>query len=530
MITQQLSILKSFREKLYNFFPKRGDATMNLLDAVSSHAHHCNSVVELSEAPCFERQYSSITDAVGDGLSAANWTKIQSLVHEITSLEKKPKIYKMIVDATPQPRPFAKKLNDKTIIHVPNPAPGNRPIGVGHQYSVVAMLPDKEKKDRKNWLIPLSTERVKSHEKGNEVGIKQVVDCIKSLDLKDVLSMVICDSLYGSEACRIKASEEKNLILLCRMNANRNVYLTSEHDNEKKTGRPKVYGEKMKLNNEEMHKTADEESETTWSSRKGKQYRVIIKCWKNILLRGSRKFNSSKNPFDLIKIILLDEHENPLFTRPLWVSIFGEKRHEVSLIDAWESYNARYDIEHFFRFGKSKLLMDSYQTSETQHEELWWKLCALAYVQLYLSNTSATAIPKNWEKYLPEFKEGKKENVLTSPSQTQRGFAQVLKEIGTPAQPCVPRGRLAGRKIGRLQDKKPDSPIIFKSEMKKSKAKDASKSEQKTAEIVFPGFEKNENGSNPQKTNELPKCVKDYIEKFGLSPTDFIKMLLKTHI
>ena len=78
MITQQLSILKSFREKLYNFFPKRGDATMNLLDAVSSHAHHCNSVVELSEAPCFERQYSSITDAVGDGLSAANWTKIQT--------------------------------------------------------------------------------------------------------------------------------------------------------------------------------------------------------------------------------------------------------------------------------------------------------------------------------------------------------------------------------------------------------------------------------------------------------------------
>ena len=66
--------------------------------------------------------------------------------------------------------------------------------------------------------------------------------------------------------------------------------------------------------------------------------------------------------------------------------------------------------------------------------------------------------------------------------------------------------------------------------MKKPNTKDASKSEQKTAEIVFSGFEKNENGSNPQKTNELPKCVKDYIEKFGLSPTDFIKMLLKTHI
>lgn len=520
MITP-LDILKKFREKLYNFFPKRGDATMNLLDAVSSHAHKCKSVVELSEAPCFERKYSSITDAIGDGLPAANWAKIQSLIHETISVKQKPKIHKMIVDATPQPRPFAKKLSDKTIVHVPNPAPGNRPIGVGHQYSVVAVLPDKEKKDRKNWLVPLSTKRVKSDQKGNEVGIKQVVDCVKSLDLQDELTMAICDSLYGSEPCRIEASNEKNLILLCRMNSGRNVYFCV-NDDERKIGRPKVYGEKMKLNNEETHKTADEEAETIWLSQNGKKYRVVIKCWKNTLLRGSRKFNGSKNPFNLIKIILLDDNENPLFKRPLWLGIFGEKRHEVSLIDAWQSYNARYDIEHFFRFGKSKLLMDSYQTSETLHEELWWKLCALAYVQLYLSNTSSTATPKHWEKYLPEFKKGKKENVPTSPSQTQRGFAQVLKEIGTPAKLCVRRGRSAGRKTGELQDKKQDSPIIFKSKMKKPKA------EQGTAEIVSQGSEKIENGSNPQKIDGLPKCVKDYIEKLGLSPPDFLKMLFST--
>jgi hypothetical protein len=527
MITP-LDILKEFREKLYNLFLKRRDTTMNLLDAVSSHAHQCNTVVELSEAPCFERQYSSITDAIGDGLPAVNWTGIQSLVHQTISLEQKPKIYKMIVDATPQQRPFARKLNDKTIVHVPNPAPGNRPIGVGHQYSVVAVLPDKEKKDRKNWIVPLSTERVKSDQKGNEVGIKQVVDCIKSLDLHEELTMAICDSLYGSEPCRIEASNEKNLILLCRMNASRNIYFGVK-DNEKNTGRPKVYGEKMKLNNEKTHKAADEESETIWVSQNGKKYRLVIKCWKNVLLRGSRKFNSSKNPFNLINITLLHDNGTHLFKRPLWLGIFGEKRQEVSLIDAWKSYNARYDIEHFFRFGKSKLLMDSYQTPETQHEELWWKLCALAYVQLYFSNKSTKAIPKHWEKHLPEFKEGRKENTLTSPSQTQRGFAQVLNEIGTPAQPCVPRGRSSGRKAGQLQDKKPDSPIIFKSERKQSKLKqETPKSEKETPEIVFSESEETENISNPQKTNDLPKCVKDYIENLGLSPPDFLKMLFKT--
>jgi len=42
----------------------------------------------------------------------------------------------------------------------------------------------------------------------------------------------------------------------------------------------------------------------------------------------------------------------------------------------------RLDIEHFFRFGKTRLLMDKIQTPDVEHEEAWWQLVMIAYTQL----------------------------------------------------------------------------------------------------------------------------------------------------
>jgi hypothetical protein len=40
-------------------------------------------------------------------------------------------------------------------------------------------------------------------------------------------------------------------------------------------------------------------------------------------------------------------------------------------------------MEHFFRFGKQKLLMTAYSTSDVDHEENWFKLTLIAYVNLW---------------------------------------------------------------------------------------------------------------------------------------------------
>jgi len=76
--------LQQFRQELYDLFNKRPDAIFNLLDAHSCDSHQYKSVVELSQSPCFEREYSSITDAITHGLSDADFKQIQTLVFNHT--------------------------------------------------------------------------------------------------------------------------------------------------------------------------------------------------------------------------------------------------------------------------------------------------------------------------------------------------------------------------------------------------------------------------------------------------------------
>lgn len=61
--------LQQFRENIYQFFPSRRDATMELIDALSSN-QTATSVVELSLSSLHRRNYCSITRVLDEYLSA----------------------------------------------------------------------------------------------------------------------------------------------------------------------------------------------------------------------------------------------------------------------------------------------------------------------------------------------------------------------------------------------------------------------------------------------------------------------------
>ena len=97
----ELNQLTRFRESLCSLFLKRKDAIMNLLDALTSHGHEYRSVIQLSQSPFFERQYSSITEAIADGLVDAPWDTIRKLSYDVaTAGNLQPTINRFIVDCT----------------------------------------------------------------------------------------------------------------------------------------------------------------------------------------------------------------------------------------------------------------------------------------------------------------------------------------------------------------------------------------------------------------------------------------------
>ena len=515
--------LIEFRNELYQLFPKRADATMNLLDAISSHAHKCNSVVSLSEAQAFTRQYTSITDAIADGMPDAKSDKITKLVYNTFNRDKgesSPPL-RFLLDCTCNPRPHAKTCSDRGIVHAPNPAPGNKPIVVGHQYSIIAALPHDKPSADKHWVFPVSAKRVDTSCKGNEAGMLQLGETIDMLNVGDQLTISIGDSLYGSQKCRETAVSIPNHIHLFRLNSTRNIYNGVEESTSpeiKNKGRRKRYGKKINLKKLREQLEPDVSTTTTYTSTKGKQYTVNILMWKDKLLRGTHEFKSYDCPINVVCFEVVDADGNPVFKNKCWVAVLGDRRHEISALDAYNYYRARYDIEHFFRFCKTKLLIDKYQTPDTEHEEYWWSLCLIAYAQLYFAKDCVAATPKKWEKYLPTFK--KNNGMLCSPALAQRGFLKLLDCIDTPAKPCIVRGITSGRTMGEAQTKRANHPVIFKT-------KTAEKQPQKS---IISGSDKVPNSSEPKIIKDLVDFALLHLQKMNVSIENYCDLLRKQPI
>lgn len=509
-----IKTLQTFRSELYSLFPQRKDAIFNLLDALTSTAHKAKSVVQLSNAPCFKRKYSSITDAIADGLPHADWEQIFKLAFQATVTDKKPNVHPFVVDCTPNARPFANTLADRSITHAPNPAPGNKPICVGHQYSLVTLLSNDLEAAKKHWLRPVSFRRVQSTQKGNEVGMAQINETIKTLGLAEDLTLSIGDSLYGTKSCRMSLINQPNRLHLFRFNSTRNVFAPPIDPDKNARGRKQEFGKKMQLNDPSTHLPFDDETSTTYTTARGKVHTVHIQCWHNYLLRGGRDFRSSLQPIHVIKITEKDEEGELVYQRPLWLGLIGDRKNELSLVSCYEYYKNRYDIEHFFRFGKRHLLLDAYQTPDVTHESAWWNLCALAYVQLYLSRDLVGLFPAPWERYLAAYKSVSEGKRTLTPSQTQRGFSRLLEEIGTPASACVARGKPQGRRAGEVMPARKKQPVVFKGSKKGEN--------RKTPNVK--GNEKGAHSSALSTMEELVESLHAELTRLGRTTEEFIKL------
>ncbi|OGT38479.1 MAG: hypothetical protein A3F11_05075 [Gammaproteobacteria bacterium RIFCSPHIGHO2_12_FULL_37_14] len=137
MLDAIVNRVKQFREKIYQFFPSRRDAAMELVDSLARNTQ-AKSVVELSLNPLHRRNYCSITRSIGEFYAGLSQEKKQRQNKQLTKilseccspLQKRP-YHLFALDCTPNPRVFAKILSDRGIVHAPNQIYGNAPITIG---------------------------------------------------------------------------------------------------------------------------------------------------------------------------------------------------------------------------------------------------------------------------------------------------------------------------------------------------------------------------------------------------------------
>ena len=238
-----------------------------------------------------------------------------------------------------------------------------------------------------------------------------------------------------------------NLITIVRVAANRTCYREAENAAEPAgAGHPTGYGARFALGDPTSWPPCDTPARTQHVSRRGKRYRVEILTWYHCLMRGVRKpklLPMQRYPFTLVRIVFYDQAGKQVVRQPLWLIVIGQRRHELNTFEIYHAYERRYDLEHFFRFGKQHLLLATFQTPETEREESWWQLAQIAYAQLWLAREVVVALPRPWERNLPSIRTRQ-----ISPALAQRDFARIIRQIGTPAAPPKVRGISAGRRLG----------------------------------------------------------------------------------
>jgi hypothetical protein len=451
---------QEFRRSLHQTFNKRADTALELVDALCSYPA-ATSVVELSLASVFRRSYTALYKV----LDEVAWEDIPvaELLSDTLPRPQARDFWLLAVDVTPQPRPFARTLTDRSYVYQPNAVAGNTPVTIGHQYSTVVLVPEQEPGLSHSWVVPLSTQRVATTADKELVGAEQMAALLADEELPwhNELVVEVGDTSYSKPAYLYANREYDNLVTIARARSNRTFYTQYVYpDGERPQHRPRRYGEAFKLPDPTTWHVPDVVTSFAWTSHGGHTYTVKMQGWYNMLMPGKNKpqrIPMADHPFTLVRVSVYRADGTRAFYRPLWLLVVGARRGELSLQQIYEAYAARENIEQFFRFGKQKLLLTAYQTPETEREAQWWQVVHLAYDMLWVARHLAHHMPQPWERYLPTAKQQ-----AVSPSMVQRDFARLIQQLGTPARAPKPRGNSSGRPAGTKLPPRPRAKVVVK--------------------------------------------------------------------
>ncbi len=486
-IQDRINQLEQFRKQVYESLKHRKDSLMDLLDALCGN-QGAKSVVELSLNPLFRRGYSALYAAIsalgklGDSPPASvdvgrNMERppdrfpsawIEAIAGVVPPPEQR-SYWLFGLDVTAVGRCHAVTMKDRESVYQPTAISGQKPITLGHNYSLLAAIPELESAGGLSWIVPASVERVSSFDSKTSVGIRQVNRLLKdeSLPWHSAVCVLVVDSEYCHRGFLYPFSTTANRAIVSRCRSNRVFYRLPATCSEPKRGHPRWYGERFALKDETTWHPPERYETFTITTAKGKTRTVTLRLWHNLLMRGSRAQPMHHHPFDLLQVQVSDPTGKRIF-KPQWLIVFGPARRQLSSQDAYQSYAERFKLEHAIRFGKQHLLLDQFQTPDVKQEENWVQFAWLAYVQLWVARWLAHLLPHPWQQYLPSVKQGQ-----ITPSTVQRDFTRLIRQIGTPAPEVKPRGKSPGRPVGTTLAPRPRRPTIKRGRAKRKKNKKA---------------------------------------------------------
>ncbi|WP_414581694.1 transposase [Scytonema sp. PCC 10023] len=297
---------------------KAHDATFELTDAILlTRKAYC--LADLSISPVFRRKWSSIYEALQD--TRPQRQKLMRLY-----IEQIPTHGRIVLagDHTVWVRPNAYTLCDRTMEHYCTTMPANKPIAPGEGYSTIAWIPEESG----SWAMPLRHERITGWESPISKAVWQLKQVCKYLPTRPIS---LWDSEYGCAPFILKTADiEADKLMRLRSN----LCLWGSPPPYSGRGRPRIHGNKFKLNDPETWI----EPGQTLEENDFKLGLIRIRVWHDLHLKSA-----AKHPISLLLVERLNQDGSTRISKPLWLAWVGQQM--PCLDEIWRLYLRRFAVD-----------------------------------------------------------------------------------------------------------------------------------------------------------------------------------------
>jgi len=408
--TKHLTNLIEFQQAIYeHVLVNECDAQYELLTSMLV-SGPISSFPELSQSPVFQRQWSSVYQAIRRGAQDRAW-----LTGYLSQQVPPDSIFALDCSAWVHPR--ARVLDGQQFTRVPSRAVTGHAIAQGHVYSELAYIPER----RGSFAPPISTARVLADQTPVACGIAQVKKLREARP--ESHDIVTGDGSYGNHDF-FGGVQAVGTTIVARLRCDRILYGSPPPYAGR--GRPRVHGKRFAFKDPTTWPEPDE----VMCFADEHHGQVRLSRWS-----GYHAKQGPAVPFETIRAETHLERDQP--PKPVWLGCINAEPYTGQQL--WCAYDCRWTIEPAFAFRKQQLHWTLPRFQQAERCDRWTCLVDLAYWTLFLARELAPDKPLPWQK---------SQSVLT-PGRVKQGLPWLFGAIERPTRPVQTRGKSPGWPKGR---------------------------------------------------------------------------------
>ena len=439
-------LLAAFRGEVFRCLSRRGDALLELADAVLCRPGRVHMLAELSLEPECRRGHGAVYDAVNAGQ-----VRIARLRRALAALPL-PRWddgrIRLAADVSNWLRPDAATSPDRLFCHCYARGKGNAQLIPGWPYSVIAAL----EPGRTSWTLPLDAVRLGPADDATEVTAAQLRQVAERIIAAghwrdgDPDIVVVFDAGYDLTKLAWLL-RDLPVEVLGRLRSDRVMYFPALPRLPGTNGRPLRHGAAFRLADPATWPAPAAVTSTATTRYGTARAAAWGRLHQQLAARAGWEGFDGELPVVEGTLIRLhvdrlpgDRTPEPLW---LWSSAAGTSAGQVDR--AWQAFLRRFDIEHTFRFLKQVLGWTRPKLRDPAAADRWTWIILACYAQLYLARHLAADIRLPWQQPCPPGR--------LTPARVRRGFRnirQTLPDLAGAPKPGKPGpGRPPGSKNQR---------------------------------------------------------------------------------